>query len=196
MHPQVETCPIRVGYLDPNARHRCSAVTQAKAPQDNLVSSPKSTEKPTGIPRQVTSASHPHSWTRDPGTPRPHPTAFQPDPQPTATSGLSPSHPSELWRGGRGSCMCRAVYGQQVGENLWVLNVGGHQGKEVTCCHCPISWATLGAQRLLQPGVGAGQHHNLRALGSHGLVVSLQVGAPGAGHLAEPGKEQRCTRWA
>lgn len=86
--------------------------------------------------------------------------------------------------------------GNKVGENLWVLNVGGHQGKEVTCCHCPISWAILGAQRLLQPGVGAGQHHNLRALGSHGLVVSLQVGAPRAGHLAEPGKEQRCTRWA
>ena len=119
MHPQVETCPIRVGFLDPNARHRHSAVTQAKAPQDNLVSSPKSTEKPTGIPRQVTSASHPHSWPRDPKTPRPHPTAFQPDPQPIATSGLSPSHPSELWRGGRGSCMCRAVYGQQSrGESM------------------------------------------------------------------------------
>lgn len=90
--------------------------------------------------------------------------------------------------------MCRAVCEQQVGETLWALDVGGHQDKEVTCCHCPVSWAILGAEWLLQPGVGAGQHHNLWALGSHGLVVSLQVGAPRAGHLAEPGKEQTYTK--
>lgn len=56
-----------------------------------------------------------------------------------------------------------------------------HGGEEeVTCCRCAIGVAVLRVLGQLRAGVGAGQHHDLRALGGHSLVGTLQGAAAGA----------------
>lgn len=65
-----------------------------------------------------------------------------------------------------------AAFGQQVGETHRARR---HRGEEeVTCCRCAIGGAILRVLGQLQAGVGAGQHHDLWALGGHSLVGTLQ----------------------